>query len=330
MPLPDKSDPKGCSAWIITDGRAGMQTHCIGIAEKLGLVYDLKEIELRGFWKFLAPWGPAPFSDKLGHASGQFPKPWPDFAIASGRRAVPYIRSIRKLSEGKTFTIILQDPRSGAGSADLIWVPVHDRLRGHNVVTTLTAPHKFSPDYLAELRKSVPASIDALPHPRVAVIIGGQSASHNYDASTGRRLAGALKSIGGLGASLMITTSRRTPPAVIEEVKRETAGFPGIFFDGTGKNPYGDFLAHADTLVVTGDSVNMTGEACATGRPVYVFHPEGGSKKFDRFHQALEKAGITRRLPDNPDVLTEWTYEPVDAAAIIAEKIIEFWRKHQK
>ena len=330
MPPPDKSDPKGGSAWIITDGRAGMQTHCIGIAEKLELVYELKNIELRGFWKFLAPWGPAPFYDKLGDASGQFSKPWPDFAIASGRRAVPYIRSIRRKSEGKTFTIILQDPRSGAGSADLIWVPVHDRLRGPNVVTTLTAPHKFSPDYLAELRRSVPPSIAVLPHPRVAVIIGGQSASHNYNENTGRRLARALKSIGTLGASLMITTSRRTPPAVIDEVKSATADFPGLFFDGTGENPYADFLAHADMLVVTGDSVNMTGEACATGRPVYVFHPDGGSKKFERFHKALEVAGITRRLPDNPVALTEWTYKPVDASAIIAEKIIKSWREHQK
>ena len=42
----------------------------------------------------------------------------------------------------------------------------------------------------------------------------------------------------------------------------------------------------------------MTGEPCATGKPVYVFAPEGGSPKFTRFHEALRRHGATRPLPD--------------------------------
>ena len=48
------------------------------------------------------------------------------------------------------------------------------------------------------------------------------------------------------------------------------------------------------------DSVNMTGEACATGRPVYVFEPGPGSPKFARFHAALRRHGATRSLPETP------------------------------
>jgi mitochondrial fission protein ELM1 len=35
------------------------------------------------------------------------------------------------------------DPRTGTNSADLIWVPEHDRRRGPNVLSTLTAPHRY-------------------------------------------------------------------------------------------------------------------------------------------------------------------------------------------
>jgi len=106
-----------------------------------------------------------------------------------------------------------------------------------------------------------------------------------------------------------------------------TEGRPRIVWDMAGKNPYPDFLAHADRLVVTADSVNMTGEACATGRPVWVFHPSGGSPKFRRFHEALQKLGATRPLPDRVASLDEWTYAPLDAAQLIAQEVQQRWQR---
>jgi len=78
-------------------------------------------------------------------------------------------------------------------------------------------------------------------------------------------------------------------------------------------------------LVVTADSVNMVGEACATGRPVLVFTPSGGSKKFRRFHTALQERGATRPLPDVVDKLPEWTYEPLHSVDDIAREIERRW-----
>jgi len=72
---------------------------------------------------------------------------------------------------------------------------------------------------------------------------------------------------------------------------------------------------------VTADSVNMTGEACATGQPVYVFMPEGGRAKFHAFHAALRDAGATRTLPEHPEALESWRYTPIDAARQIAGEI---------
>ena len=51
-----------------------------------------------------------------------------------------------------TFTVFLQDPRTGPDTADLIWVPEHDTRRGANVFTTLTTPHRLTLEQLAARR----------------------------------------------------------------------------------------------------------------------------------------------------------------------------------
>ena len=89
-------------------------------------------------------------------------------------------------------------------------------------------------------------------------------------------------------------------------------------WDETGDNPYLGFLAHADAIIVTGDSVNMVSEATSTGKPVHVAHLEGGSNKFRRFHQNMESRGITR--PFN-GTIENWDYEPLDDTAMIAAEI---------
>src|SRR5665647_1873964 len=88
-----------------------------------------------------------------------------------------------------------------------------------------------------------------------------------------------------------------------------------------GYNPYPEFLAFADMFLVPADSINMTGEPCATGRPVYVFHPDGGSPKFSRFHAALVRPGATRPFPETLARMDRWSYEPLTSAALIADQI---------
>jgi hypothetical protein len=48
---------------------------------------------------------------------------------------------------------------------------------------------------------------------------------------------------------------------------------PGELFrwrHGAADNPYLGFLALADSIIVTGDSVSMLIEACVTGKPVHI------------------------------------------------------------
>jgi mitochondrial fission protein ELM1 len=125
----------------------------------------------------------------------------------------------------------------------------------------------------------------------------------------------------------MITTSRRTPAHLAVRLKEAVDGTPAIFWDGEGANPYADFLAHADAFVITADSVSMTCEAAATGRPIFLFTPSGGSPKFDRFHAALADYGVTRPLPEPIAPLPSWNYKPLHSAEIIAAEIRRRWQK---
>ncbi len=314
----------GLRAWLLTNGAAGMDTQTRGLADALGLSYEMKPIAPRGLYKVLAPWAPVSPNERFGAPGSTFAPPWPDVAIALGRTSVAYLRALRRISPS-TFTIMMLDTRAGSGVADAIWVPQHDRLRGDNVIVSLTAPHSFTAARIAKLRQRMPPEIEALPAPRVAVVIGGSNGVYTFRPYDEERLAAALRSLGTLGVSFLVTPSRRTQPHLVEVVEAASRPFPRILWNGEGANPYPDFLAHADAFLVTADSVNMTGEAAATGRPVLVFYPSGGSAKFRRFHAALEAYGATRPLPERVAEIPDWTYEPLHSADIIAREIERRW-----
>ncbi len=326
-PDPSSGRPEGRTAWIFSDGKAGHEAQCLGVVEALGLAPEIKRTNLAGIYKLMAPWGPLPAGEARGEQGGPLAAPWPAFAFATGRTTIPYIRALRRRAGLQTFTVILMDPKTGPNSADLIWVPQHDRRRGPNVVTTLTAPHRFSARCLEALKASIPPGIAALPKPRIACLIGGPNGDYRYADGDEERLVASLGSLAASGAGLMITTSRRTPERLASRLKHAVAGTPALFWDGTGQNPYPDFLAHADTFVITADSVSMTCEAAATGRPIYVFSPSGGSPKFDRFHAALAAYGATRPLPAPGAPLSSWSYEPLHSAETIATEIRRRWLK---
>ena len=62
----------------------------------------------------------------------------------------------------------------------------------------------------------------------------------------------------------------------------------------------------------------MVSEACSTGKPVYIFDPEGGSDKFRRFHLNLRQAKMTRPFTGD---LESWSYDPLDDTGRVAREV---------
>lgn len=306
------------SVWVLTDGKAGDELQCLGVAEELTSSPVIHRIHPRAPWYWFTPYGPIDPKDRPDRPSSPLAPPYPDCVIASGRRAVPYLRAIRTLSPS-TFTVFLKDPKTGAGTADLIWVPDHDRLRGKNVITTITPPHRMTGSRLERARREKDPRLARLGHPLAAVLVGGKSRHHDFSQEDIRHFVSRLESLIGNGVHLAITTSRRTPAELDEALKQLVATHPGHFlWDGSGENPYAAMLALSDAIVATADSFNMIGEAAATGTPVFVFDPSGGHPKLTAFIEALRRYGAVHPLTER---LEAAPYKPLDATQFIADRI---------
>lgn len=319
------SDPLP-SIWVLTDGKAGDEVQCLGVAERLGALPENRRVAPGKPWAWLMPRGPIDPREGADRPNSPIRPPFPDIVIASGRRAVAYLRAARKASNGRSFTVFLKDPRTGAGTADLIWVPEHDRLRGDNVLVTVTSPHKLAPDLLKQARANPPPAIAALPGPRAAVLVGGDSRHHRFRPGDIARFTEELDRLAMSGVALMGTRSRRTSAELDKAVASVFARHGGWWWDGAGANPYIPLLANADAIVATADSTNMIGEAAATGAPILVFEPHGGHGKLAKFLDALRQQGAVHRFDGR---LEGSRYEPIDSTGIIAEKVREGWLRHR-
>ena len=310
------------SAWVLTDGKAGDELQCLGVAEALNLKPEIRRIAPGHPYDWLAPWGPIDPKDHPDQTGSPLSGPCPDLVIASGRRAIPALRFIKHIYGDQLFTVCLKDPRTGPKTADLIWVPEHDRLTGPNVLRTLTSPHRLRLSDLQSARLEPPRALLALPHPRVGVLVGGNSRNHIFTPDDIARFVAGLDQLTRQGAALIATLSRRSPPALAEAVAGCIAASGGYLWDGKGVNPYHAILALSDQFVVTADSVNMISEACITGRPIQVFEPSrrffGNAAKINRFISGLIAAGAVQNFQGT---LESYAYKPLDSTPVIAEAI---------
>lgn len=322
---------RGLACWILTDGKAGDRAHALGIAERLGLAVEERLVAPHAPWSWLMPrsWRILGLAIDPREAPGQpgspLAGPFPDLVIASGRRAAAYLPAIKRASGGRCFTAFLKDPRTSPAIADFLWVPEHDRLRGPNVMTTLLSPHRFPPERLAAAAAAPPAPLADWPGYRVALLLGGNSKDFTFTEDDIRGFLRRLDRMIASGAVIRATPSRRTPPALVDAVRERLARSGGWIWDGTGENPYPALLACSEAIIVTADSVNMVGEALATGRPVHLVRPNGGSRKIDRFLTELEEIGAICPFFGRPVL---YSYEPMDAtpaiAAALARHLVDF------
>lgn len=307
--------PEIGACWVASEGHAGMENQCLGLAERLGAPVEVKRLHPRAPWTWLPPgWWPAP-ALALGPGSDRLVPPWPDLMITCGRRSVPYALHVRRASRGRTFTVHIQDPQTRLDRFDVVAPPRHDRLSGPNVVETFGALHRVTQERLREEAAKFRASVAHLPRPLVAVLVGGPNGAYEMTTETVAEIARKLR---GLGAGLAVTPSRRTGGMNVATLRNALAGAPAVVWDFAGDNPYFGWLGLADAVVATCDSVSMLSEACFTGKPVFVAELPGGNPKFRAFHAAMREAGYTRPFDGR---LASWTYRPLDDTGAVAAEV---------
>ena len=314
----------GKTVWVMTDGKAGMENQCLGLAEALialgGEAPIVKRLAPRFPWYSLPPqfwFSPLSTPDFDGEL---LTPPWPDILISTGRQTVAPALAIKRASSGATFCVQIQNPAWRHDAFDLLAIPKHDGVTGANLIETFGALHRVTPEKLSAEAEKFRATLADLPRPLIAVLIGGSNKQYRMTGAVTQRLAANLLTLcDDHGTGLAVTASRRTGAENEKHLRTALADAPCWFWDGSGDNPYFGLLGLADAIVVTADSVSMVSEACATGKPVHVIELDGGSAKFARFHDGLRAAGMSRPFDG---ALDTWTYDIPDDTARVAAEIV--------
>lgn len=229
-------------------------------------------------------------------------EPWPDYVLSISRRTVPVARYIKKQNFRTKLIQLMHPGHTGLKDFDLVVVPEHDKNKEHsdNIHYIIGCPHRVTPKYLSDAKSKWAEKFADLPHPITALIIGGAIKGKPFSKDNALSLGLAVKKFKQQDkGSLLITTSRRTggeSEKIILEQLKDIPQFDYLWGD-TSDNPYSGFLACADNIIVTGDSVSMCCEATGTGKPIYLFTGQNWlSDKHMRFVRSLCETGCAVML----------------------------------
>src|SRR5690242_353617 len=114
--VPSENEPV---VWVLHDGKPGMASQALGLAEAAGFPFVEKQLSARRPWAWLPPqlWLAPLYAVSEGGV--RLAPPWPDAVIGCGRHSAMPALAIRRASRGRAFAAQIQDPRVGRGEFDL-------------------------------------------------------------------------------------------------------------------------------------------------------------------------------------------------------------------
>jgi len=202
--------------------------------------------------------------------------------ISAGRRNEPVARWIRRAARPQRVRLVhLGRPWASLRHFDLvISTPQYQLPCVGNVLHNSLPLHRVRSELLASSGEHWQPKLQHLPRPYTVILAGGSSANLVLDRATTERMRHQAKAlVRRSGGSLLVSTSKRTPLAARETLSRFD-GIPAHIYHWRADdpdNPYLAYLALGDQFIVTGESISMLTEACATGKPVHIFCPGKGA-----------------------------------------------------
>jgi len=292
-------------SWILSEPYAGLQSQGLGLAEAAGLAPEIRVLEPRAPWKWLtAKLWPNPAA---AFPPATLAPPVPDIIIGCGGTGAAVAAG---LGMGARRIVAVQHPRIDIRNFSLVIVNPHDGLTGPNVLVIRTALHRITNERLAAARMQWADRFAHLPRPLVAVLLGGSNGRFRLDLKVAAELAASLAEMARRDhVGLVVTPSRRTPPAVTRLFAETLNPLGAWVWDGTGENPYFGMLALSDMIVATEDSVSMISEAAATTAPVMIARLPGRSRRIGQFVADMLASGRVREFSERYE---PWPVAPMN------------------
>jgi hypothetical protein len=262
------------SLWLVVGDKLGDNAQAEIIIEALGWPYVRKSLRFKDRYVL----GKPSFRASLHHVdlacSAALEPPWPALILTVGRRPVMAALWVRKQSQGRTRIAIIGRPRRSLHHYDLVIAPPQFRVPARANVLQLDLPlMRIDETVIAEAREQWRESLQPLPRPLTAVLVGGPTQPFRFDAVVARDLVARTLRATGKAGTLYFTTSRRTPEAVATALATALPGNARLYRWSPDRtdNPYLGLLAHADHFIVTGDSISMMTEVVRLGLPLAIY-----------------------------------------------------------
>jgi mitochondrial fission protein ELM1 len=187
---------------------------------------------------------------------------------------------VKEQAQGRARLVVVGRPKRWLDRFDLVIAPPQFHLPRRPNVLPLDLPlMRVDEAAVAAAAAAWRERCADLPRPLTALLVGGPTKPYRFDEAVARRLLEeTLEVVARDGGSLYVTTSRRTPAAVVRALEQGLPKGARLYrWDGRGDNPYQALLGLADRFVVTGDSISMMVEVARLGRPLAIFGlPEAG------------------------------------------------------
>ncbi|MBW2496721.1 MAG: mitochondrial fission ELM1 family protein [Deltaproteobacteria bacterium] len=289
--------PHAPRVWLVVGEKPGDNAQIDNVARALGWAFVEKRVRTQPRWAIAKP----RVRPSLGHIdrerSDPLEPPWPDLIITAGRRLSSVALWIKRQSGGRTRVVVVGKPRGMLDAFDLILAAAHYVLPGAPNVLRYALPlMQVDPRKLEAAAVRWRERLADQPRPLVALFVGGPTGGLRFDPAMARDLvAKASESARAEGGSLAIATSRRTPPGIVEALRRVCPEDAQLFeFDaeaGPSGSAYYGLLSLADRFVATTDSISMMVEVVRLGRPLALYPLDRAKGRCERL---LEAIGILR------------------------------------
>jgi mitochondrial fission protein ELM1 len=279
--------------WLLLGDKRGDNAQVEAIAQALGWPCERKLLQMRAPWTVAKPKVEASLHHIDLDRSDPLTAPWPELVLTIGRRPSMAALWVGEQAGGRTRLVLVGKPSGMAERFDLVIASAENQMPPLANLLPVSLPlMRVDVAAIAAAAAAWEPRLAALPRPLIGFLIGGPTVPFVYDDGVVRRLLEHAVAVAAAGGTPYLTTSRRTPPAVVAALAQGLPAAGRLFRwqADAGDNPYHGLLGLADGFIVTGDSISMMVEVVRLRRPLAIFAlPTGIAGSLDRLRRSFAR-----------------------------------------